>query len=101
MLLSSTHYPCADLQGNMSFGVFVKCWWGGRAGTGRGENDPLGTRLLSRVLRADAWEAGNKVLCHSHCVLTVDQHYVIGFLSGIIRQNWNDTEKISMAPAQG
>ena len=25
----------------------------------------------------------------------------IGFLSGIIRQNWNDTEKISMAPAQG
>ena len=24
-----------------------------------------------------------------------------GFLSGIIRQNWNDTEKISMAPAQG
>ena len=54
--------------------------------------------MLSRVLRADAWEAGNKVLCHSHCVLTVDQHYVIGFLSGIIRQNWNDTEKISMAP---
>ena len=26
---------------------------------------------------------------------------VFGFLSGIIRQNWNDTEKISMAPAQG
>ena len=25
----------------------------------------------------------------------------LGFLSGIIRQNWNDTEKISMAPAQG
>ena len=25
----------------------------------------------------------------------------IGFLSGIIRQNWNGTEKISMAPAQG
>ena len=24
-----------------------------------------------------------------------------GFPSGIIRQNWNDTEKISMAPAQG
>ena len=24
-----------------------------------------------------------------------------GFLSGIIRQNWNDAEKISMAPAQG
>ena len=66
-----------------------------------GGNDPLGARLLSSVLRADAWEAGNKVLCHSHCVLTVDQHYVIGFLSGIIRQNWNDTEKISMAPAQG
>ena len=26
---------------------------------------------------------------------------VFGFLSGIIRQNWNDTEKTSMAPAQG
>ena len=27
--------------------------------------------------------------------------WFVGFLSGIIRQNWNDTEKISMAPAQG
>ena len=27
--------------------------------------------------------------------------YYIGFPSGIIRYNWNDTEKISMAPAQG
>ena len=27
--------------------------------------------------------------------------FALGFLSGIIRQNWNDTEKISMAPAQG
>ena len=25
----------------------------------------------------------------------------IGFPSGIIRQNWNDTEKIGMTPAQG
>ena len=25
----------------------------------------------------------------------------LGFPSGIIRSNWNDTEKISMAPAQG
>ena len=25
----------------------------------------------------------------------------LGFPSGIIRKNWNDTEKISMAPAQG
>ena len=24
-----------------------------------------------------------------------------GFPSGIIRENWNDTENISMAPAQG
>ena len=24
-----------------------------------------------------------------------------GFPSGIIRQNWNETEKISTAPAQG
>ena len=38
--------------------------------------------------------------CHCHCVLTIGQQSCLGFLSGIIRQNWNDTEKISMAPAQ-
>ena len=27
--------------------------------------------------------------------------YTFGFPSGIIRYNWNDTEKFSMAPAQG
>ena len=90
------------LQGNRSFGVVVRSWWGGRAGTGRGENEPLGACLLSRVLFAAAWgDCQQKVLCHSHCVLTVDQLSDLGFLSGIIRQNWNDTEKISMAPAQG
>ena len=26
---------------------------------------------------------------------------IVGFPSGIIREHWNDTEKISMAPAQG
>ena len=34
-------------------------------------------------------------------VLSLLMQTLAGFLSGIIRQNWNDTEKISMAPAQG
>ena len=29
------------------------------------------------------------------------RRHTAGFPSGIIRYNWNDTEKFSMAPAQG
>ena len=29
------------------------------------------------------------------------QREKVGFPSGIIRQTWNDTENVSMAPAQG
>ena len=46
--------------------------------------------------RAD-WDSGTVFQC-------VEPHKVFfhdGFLSGTIRLNWNDTEKIRMAPAQG
>ena len=31
----------------------------------------------------------------------LQDRFLFGFLSGILRENWKDTDKISMAPAQG
>ena len=34
-------------------------------------------------------------------IVSAKSPHVRGFPSGIIRKNWNDAEKLSMAPAQG
>ena len=36
-----------------------------------------------------------------HAYTHIRYWYAVGFPSGIIGQNWNDTEHMSMAPAQG
>ena len=65
--------------------VFHHCWG---AGAERGEkNGDYGIQALLKDLQLLMLGSVNKM--------------AFGFLSGIIRQNWNDTEKISMAPAQG
>ena len=60
---------------------------GGRERSGGRKNGDYGIQALLKDLQLFKTGLVNKM--------------AVGFLSGIIRQNWNDTEKISMAPAQG
>ena len=60
---------------------------GGRERSGGRKNGDYGIQALLKDLQLSMIGSVNKM--------------AFGFLSGIIRQNWNDTEKISMAPAQG
>ena len=70
-------------------GVLAQCvssLLGGGSGAGGEKMEIMGFRHFSRI-----------------CLLMIGSvnKMAFGFLSGIIRQNWNDTENISMAPAQG
>jgi hypothetical protein len=66
----------------------------------------LGENLADKSLLV---ESGFRVLCHTSrteqntknkgCLEIYNSSYCP--LRGDIRKNWNDTEKISMAPAQG
>ena len=81
------------------------------AGTGRGVKWPLRCCFASRalwdwtargretVLLTGVGKRADPAMCVKILESWTLSHF--GFLSGIIRQNWNDTEKISMAPAQG
>ena len=60
---------------------------GGRERSGGRKNRDYGIQALLKDLQLSMIGSVNKM--------------AFGFLSGITRQNWNDTEKISMAPAQG
>ena len=60
---------------------------GGRERSGGRKNGDYGIQALLKDLQLFQIGSVNKM--------------AFGFLSGIIRQNWNDTEKISMASAQG
>ena len=83
----------------------------GVAGTGRGVKWPLRCCFASRalwdwtargrdtVLLTGVGKRADPAMCVKILESWTLSHF--GFLSGIIRQNWNDTEKISMAPAQG
>ena len=60
---------------------------GGRERSGGRKNGDYGIQALLKDLQLLIMSSVNKM--------------AFGVLSGLIRQNWNDTEKISMAPAQG
>ena len=119
LLTSSAHaatlhykFPaCARRSRKQCFLCRRRVWWGGRAGTGGGRKTTPACcfRCFARFWydqqeaeHSCYLSAGAGMLCRCFVLNSTfcTSHYH-GFLSGIIRQNWNDTEKISMAPAQG
>ena len=118
LLTSSAHaatlhykFPaCARRSRKQCFLCRRRVWWGGRAGTGGGEKPlPPAAFVALRVFGLTSKRPSTAATCQLEqacCAEDLCQraHFPIsypGFLSGIIRQNWNDTEKISMATAQG
>ena len=95
---------------NRSFGVSVRIGGVGVAATGGGAKmTPWQPARSDADFFTTSRRPGKSATCQTGLVDQTIMHKVChncslntdGFLSGIIRQNWNDTEKISMAPAQG